>query len=123
MDGLHRIAAAFGRLHGAEITVSFGESAPPVVNSDRETDTARRAANHVVGSEFVVEQEYPSMGAEDFSFYLQKMPGCYVRIGTRGADDEYVPLHSPLFNVDENVLKIGTKFFDRVAREALRGEP
>ena len=123
VDGLHRIAAAFGRLHGAEITVSFGESAPPVVNSDRETDTARRAANHVVGSEFVVEQEYPSMGAEDFSFYLQKMPGCYVRIGTRGADDEYVPLHSPLFNVDEDALKIGTKFFDRVAREALRGEP
>ena len=123
VDGLHRIADAFGRLHGAEISVSFGESALPVVNSDRETDTARQAAIDVVGSESVVEQEYPSMGAEDFSFYLEKMPGCYVRIGTRGTDDEYVPLHSPLFDVDESVLKIGTKFFDRVAREALGGEP
>ena len=63
------------------------------------------------------------MGAEDFSFYLEKMPGCYVRIGTRGTDDEYVPLHSPLFDVDESVLKIGATFFDRVTREALRGEP
>ena len=123
VDGLHRIADAFGRIHGAEITVSFGESSPPVVNTTPETDTARRAAVHVVGSESVVEQEYPSMGAEDFSFYLEKMPGCYVRIGTRGSDDEYVPLHSPLFDVDENVLKIGAKFFDRVAREALRDEP
>ena len=103
--------------------MSFGESSPPVVNTAPETDTARRAAVHVVGSESVVEQEYPSMGAEDFSFYLEKMPGCYVRIGTRGSDDEYVPLHSPLFDVDENVLKIGAKFFDRVAREALRDEP
>lgn len=123
VDGLHRIADAFGRVHGAEISVSFGESSPPVVNSNRETDTARRAATHVVGAESVVEQEYPSMGAEDFSFYLEKMPGCYVRIGTRGTDDEYVPLHSPLFDVDESVLKIGATFFDRVAREALRGRP
>ena len=122
VDGLHRIADAVGRLHGAEINVSFGESAPPVVNSEPETDIARRAAIQVVGSESVVEQEYPSMGAEDFSFYLEKIPGCYVRIGTRGTDDEYVPLHSPLFDVDESVLKIGATFFDRVAREALRGE-
>jgi len=32
------------------------------------------------------------MGAENSSFYLEKTPGCYVRIGTRGTDDEYVPL-------------------------------
>lgn len=120
VDGLHRIAGAFGHLHGAEITVSFGESAPPVVNTDRETETARRAAKHVVGDEAVVEQEYPSMGAEDFSFYLDKIPGCYVRIGTRGPNDEYIPLHSPLFDVDESVLTTGAAFFDRVAREAVR---
>jgi metal-dependent amidase/aminoacylase/carboxypeptidase family protein len=40
----------------------------------------------------------------------------YVRIGTRGTDDEYVPLHSPLIDVDERVLKIGATFFDRLAR-------
>lgn len=122
VDGLHRIAEAFGHVHGAEIKVSFGENSPPVINAERETDIARRAAIQVVGAESIVEQEYPSMGAEDFSFYLEKIPGCYVRIGTRGTDDEYVPLHSPLFDVDESVLKIGATYFDRVAREALRGE-
>lgn len=122
ITGLHRMAGAFGQMHGAEIEVEFGENAPPVVNTVRETEAARRAATQTVGSEAVVEQEYPSMGAEDFSFYLKKIPGCYVRIGTRGPDDEYVPLHSPRFNVDERVLGIGAEFFDRVAREALRND-
>jgi len=122
VGGIHRVAKAMGDLHGAEIEVSFGESAPPVVNTDRETDTARRAATDVVGRQSVVEQEYPSMGAEDFSFYLEKIPGCYVRIGTRGPDQAYVPLHSPLFDVDESVLKVGAAFFERVAREAVRDD-
>ena len=58
------------------------------------------------------------MGAEDFSYYLHEIPGCYVRIGTRGADGEYIPLHSPRFNVDEQALKVGARFYERVVREA-----
>lgn len=119
VDGLHRIANALGHLHGAEIAVTMGEWSPPVVNTDRETDIARHAAQQVVGNDAVVEQDYPSMGAEDFSYYLRDIPGCYVRIGTRGANGEYVPLHSPLFDVDEEALKVGACFFERVAREAM----
>ena len=118
VDGLHRIANALAHLHGAEIAVTTGECSPPVVNADRETAVARRAAQQVVGSDAVVEQEYPSMGAEDFSYYLREIPGCYVRIGTRRAGGEYVPLHSPRFDVDEQALKVGARFYDRVVREA-----
>ena len=46
-----------------------------------------------------------------------------TRFDTSGIDEEYVPVHNPLFDVDESVLKIGTKFFDRVAREASGFEP
>ncbi len=118
VDGLHRIANALAHLHSAEIAVTMGEWSPPVVNSERETAIARRAALRVVGREAVVEQEYPSMGAEDFSYYLHEIPGCYVRIGVRGADGEYVPLHSPRFDVDEQALKVGACFYERVVREA-----
>ena len=121
IDGLHRMANALGSLHNAEITVTIGEGSPPVVNTGRETDLARRAARQVVGPAAVVEQEHPSLGAEDFSYYLSEIPGCYVRIGTRGADGEYVPLHSPRFDVDEQALKVGACFFDRVVREAATG--
>lgn len=119
VDELHRIAAAAGQLHDAEIAVTMGEWSPPVVNTERETDIARRAARQVVGAGAVVEQDYPSMGAEDFSYYLREMPGCYVRIGARAADGEYIPLHSPLFQVDEEALKVGACYFERVAREAI----
>ena len=119
IEGLHRMASALGSLHNAEIAVTVHEGSPPVINTDRETSIARQAARQLVGHNNVVEQEYPSMGAEDFSYYLDEIPGCYVRFGTRGPDDDYIPLHSPIFDVDEEVLKIGSCFFDRVAREAL----
>jgi hippurate hydrolase len=64
--------------------------------------------------------DHPSMGSEDFSFYLQKMPGCYVRIGARIAEKEYIPLHSPAFDIDEDALKVGAAFFDEVTRLAVR---
>lgn len=118
LDGLRRMAGALGDLHGAEITITMGETAPPVVNTGRETAIARRAAQAVVGAAAVVEQDHPSMGAEDFSYYLREIPGCYVRFGSRPDGGGYVPLHSPLFDVDEQTLKVGAGFFDRVAREA-----
>jgi hippurate hydrolase len=114
------MAGALGVLHNATIDVEFGEASPPVVNTPREAAIARAAAEQLVGADRVVGQEYPSMGAEDFSYYLAAMPGCYVRFGTRPANGEYVPLHSPIFDLDEDVLEVGAAFYERVAREALR---
>ena len=59
------------------------------------------------------------MGSEDFSYYLQAIPGCYVRIGARRVEREYVPLHSPQFDIDERALRVGAAFFDEVARRAI----
>ena len=117
--GIRRIATALGSLYSAEVAVDFSEGSPPVINPDRQTSIARHAAQQVVGSGGVVKQEYPSMGAEDFSYYLHEIPGCYVRFGTRGPDDDYISLHSPTFDVDKAVLRVGASFFDRVTREAL----
>ena len=93
---------------------------PPVINTRRETQVAYRAAMNVVGAAGMVVMDYPSMGAEDFSFYLEQVPGCYVRFGARIREDEYLPLHSPSFDINEEVLRIGAAYFDEVAREALR---
>jgi hippurate hydrolase len=118
-EGLRRLAAAFSDLHGASVTVEIRAGLLPVVNTPREADIARRAASEVVGVQGVVPQDYPSMGAEDFSNYLQEIPGCYVRFGARLPNREYIPLHSPVFDIDENVLQVGAAFLDRVAREAV----
>ena len=93
---------------------------PPVVNSEREAVIALRAATSVVGASGIVHQEHPSMGAEDFGYLLKEIPGCYVRYGARISEDDYIPLHSPRFDINEDVLGIGAAFLERVAREAIQ---
>jgi hippurate hydrolase len=119
-DGLKRMARAIGELHNANVNVSIQEGYPPVVNTSREAEIAHRAARTVVGESGLMAMDHPSMGSEDFSYYLHEIPGCYVRLGARLEKDEYIPLHSPAFDIDEGVLKVGAAFFDEVVREALR---
>jgi hippurate hydrolase len=115
-NGMKRMVSAAAELHNATIDIDISEGYPPVVNEPVSTDIAREAGAAIVGSNCVVTSEYPSMGSEDFSYYLAKVPGCFVRLGARHPDWEPVPLHSPGFDVDERVLGIGTRFFDHVAR-------
>jgi hippurate hydrolase len=122
-QGIPRIGEAAGMLHGARVVVEITEGNPPVVNTAREAEVCRRAAAAVVGAQGVVAQEHPSMGSEDFSFYLGEVPGCYVRFGACKEGWAYVPLHSPGFTVDEDVLEVGSAFFAEVVREAQRVLP
>lgn len=119
IGGIQRMAKAAGDLHNARVEVQFSHGYPPVINSVRETELARRAAAKVVGERGLVDMDFPSMGGEDFSFYLEKLPGSYVRFGARRHDQPAVPLHSPRFTVDEEVLKVGAAYFEQVAREAI----
>lgn len=118
--GLKRMARAMGELHNADVRLTVEAGYPPVVNSPREARIAHRAAQHVVGEAGLMAMDHPSMGSEDFSYYLHKLPGCYVRFGARRQDQEYIPLHSPEFDINEEVLKVGAAFFDEVAREAIK---
>ncbi|MDJ0714419.1 MAG: M20 family metallopeptidase [Prochloraceae cyanobacterium] len=119
IEGLQRIAKAVGDLHNASIVVEIREGYPPVVNTEKEAEIARRAVLAVLGESGLAAMDQPSMGAEDFSYYLLEIPGCYVRFGACREGCENIPLHSPSFDFDEEALKFGAAFFDRVAREAI----
>jgi len=116
--GLTRMVSAAAELHKAEIDIEIRHGYPPVVNEPRSVSIARQAAADIVGEKHVVTAEHPSMGSEDFSFYLNQSPGCFVRFGARHPDWEPIPLHSPAFDIDEHALGIGARFLDRVARVA-----
>lgn len=118
-QGLRRMAKGLAEMHNARIEVEICAGYPPVINTARETAMALRAAVAVVGEAGIATMDHPSMGSEDFSYYLERIPGCYVRFGARRGD-LYVPLHSPVFDVDEAVMKFGAAWFERVAREALQ---
>ena len=114
--GMRRMVSAVAELHNASIEIDIRKGYPPVINEPISTAIARKAAVDIVGSDHAVASEHPSMGSEDFSFYLQERPGCFVRFGARAPDWEPVPLHSPAFDIDERVIGVGARFFDRVAR-------
>lgn len=116
--GIKRMAKALEMLHNAKIEVDIQEGYPPVVNTEEESHIAHLAAEQVVGHAGVVKMDYPSMGSEDFSYYLEKIPGCYIRFGARKSEHEYIPLHSPDFDIHEGVLEVGAKYFAEVVRQA-----
>jgi amidohydrolase len=118
--GIRRMVEAMGELHDAKIDLELHEGYPPVINTDAEVELVRGCVRSLYGLDALRTSPHPSMGSEDFSFYLQHVPGAFFRFGARRVDWEPIPLHSPRFDIDEDVLPIGAEFFDAIARSALR---
>jgi len=116
---LERMVGATRQLHRIEAACTLIEGYPPVVNDPLASSIAREAAAEIVGADKVREQPLPSLGGEDFSFFLQKVPGCMVRFGARRPAQFDAPAHSPRFDFDEEVLATGAIFFARTALRAL----
>lgn len=120
IDGLERMVGAMDGLYNAKTTIVFRDGLPPVINHPAAAKIARKAAKKIVGKESVVKQRHPSLGGEDFSYFLQKVPGCLVRFGAGHTDLPNIPAHSPYFDFDEGVLPIGAAFLAQVALQALQ---
>ena len=89
---------------------------PPTVNDPHMTSLVERAATYVLGENNVNRLEEPSMTGEDFSYFLQKVPGCFFWLGTRNSDEGIVhPLHSARFQLDEAILPKGTAVLSTTA--------
>jgi amidohydrolase len=112
---LRRIAESVGRLHMADVTLTVDEGTPPLVNSADMAQVAAEAAATVVGADNVQPLHTPNMGGEDFAYYMERVPGCYVRLGAQAPGREGFPAHSSRFDFDEGVLPIGAEYFYRVA--------
>jgi hippurate hydrolase len=115
---LSRICDSIGALHNARLIMTLEEGTPPVVNPKDMAEIARKAAVAVVGEANAVPLHTANMGGEDFACYMEKIPGCYVRLGARAPGREGFPAHSSRFEFDEEVLPIGSRYFYEVARLA-----
>ena len=124
-EAIDRIARSVGQLHGARVEVALEEGTPPLLNRPGPTALARRAAERV--ADRVEPLHTANMGGEDFAFYLERVPGCYVRFGARIPGREGFPAHSSRFDFDEAALATGAAWFAEVARIAgerlAAGEP
>ena len=109
------IAQHTAEAFGATCEVTILKGYPVLVNDPALTDFVRERAIEYVGADRVHTLE-PTMGSEDFAWYLQKIPGVFYRLGIRNEAKGIVHgLHTPQFTVDEEALPIGSGFMAYLA--------
>ncbi len=117
-------AAAFG----VQCEFEFHRNYPPTINHDAETAFFRKVAAQVAGPDNVLDFE-PTMGAEDFSYFLLEKPGCYFLIGNgdgshRAGGHGMGPcmLHNPSYDFNDDLIPLGATLWVRLA-EAWLAQP
>jgi hippurate hydrolase len=114
---LRYTAKSVAEAYGATIDVEWFAGYPSVVNTVKETDFARSVAADVVGAD-KVHEFVPTMGGEDFAYFLQAGPGAYIALGQAKTDDA-PGLHSPHYDFNDDVLPIGAAYWVRLAEKWL----
>ncbi|MCO8125202.1 amidohydrolase [Stieleria sp. TO1_6] len=111
LEILDDLGDAISRETGCEVKLTLGMSAPAVINDTSLTELLHRSAVQVLDPAAVDWIEVPSMGSEDFSFYLEHVPGAMFRLGVAGDQVGAAPLHTALFDVDEHAIALAVKLF------------
>ncbi|MFI9612971.1 amidohydrolase [Streptomyces sp. NPDC052023] len=114
-DIVHAAIDEVANLHRAKSEINYVRGVPPVVNEPGVTEllydamTARRGPGSVEGTD-------QSLGGEDFSWYLEQVPGAMARLGVRTPGERTVrDLHQGDFDVDESAIKVGVELFTAAA--------
>lgn len=107
IEKMHRILKGICDAHGATYEMHYRKGYPSIVNNEALVNATLPAFRRIVGEKNVMEV-IPSMGGEDFSYFAQLAPGFFFRLGVaneaRGIDGG---VHTPMFDVDEECLKVG----------------
>ncbi|WKV76197.1 amidohydrolase [Streptomyces sp. PCS3-D2] len=114
-DMIHAAIDEIATMHGAKFEINHVRGVPPVVNDPVVTELLREAMGARHGAESVEDTEQ-SLGGEDFSWYLEHVPGAMARLGVRAPGDTAKrDLHRGDFDVDEDAIAVGVEFFTAAA--------
>lgn len=115
---LKRLAQETARAHGLEAKVELELGPPPVVNPKEPIAWAREAVTRTFGAEALVPLGFTNMAAEDFAWYLEHVPGCFLRVGAREEGGAPIAAHSPRFYAAEDAIFVGAAALAEAARVA-----
>ncbi len=104
---VEKIVANVCNMYGARYEINYRRGVPSVQNDLALTQLLEESAKEAWGSDRVQILPEPSMGAEDFSIYLQHAPGTMFRLGVGFRDKPNYPLHHPQFEVNESAIVTG----------------
>ena len=113
LKSIQRIAENTAKAFRATATLTVDDSLvyPPVINPLKQTEFVKETVLEYLGESALVMMEEPSMGAEDFSYYLKEIPGCYFYLGIQRPDGSTTPLHNEGFDFDDEALPVGMSIF------------
>ena len=116
---MEEIIYGIGCTFGAEIEFTYMDGYPPTINNEIAYEKLKFSAEKVVGNGCGF--PYLSMGGEDFSYYAQKIPGCFFFDGSAPPDRKFftVPHHCSHFDIDENALLVGSSIFVQLIEDQL----
>jgi hippurate hydrolase len=115
---LRRVCEGVAATFGVSVDFEYRRGYPPTVNAAAEAALCAEAAIALVGGENVATDIRPSMGAEDFAYYLEKKPGCYVWIGN-GAGEGGCMLHNPHYDFNDEIIPSGVAYWVELAHRVL----
>ncbi|MBD2485898.1 M20 family metallopeptidase [Planktothrix sp. FACHB-1365] len=111
---VEQIIAGICQSHGATYQLNYAPLYPPVINNKRIAELVQSVAETVVETPAGIVPECQTMAAEDISYFLQAVPGCYFFLGSANPDKKLdFPHHHPCFDFDETVLGMGVEMFVR----------
>ena len=108
---MHEMCKGVGQTFGAKIQLNYKDGYPPVINDNNITNNVKKAANKIIPEGIV--SPYLSMGGEDFSYFANKVPGCFFFLGSlpEGKEMMSTPQHCSHYDIDEDVMLIGSSIF------------
>jgi len=115
---LRRIATGVAEAFSLLMQTNIRIGTPPLVNEPALADLARTVTKSLLGETALASLPVPNLGGEDFAFYLEEIPGCFIRIGGRGKNQEAVPAHSSKFLPDDGAIAVGAAVLAELARVA-----
>ena len=121
-SGLKQLAEGIAAAHGASATVEFEQGFPPTLCDSRAVDFARATVEEVFGPESWITMPAPVMGAEDFSYVLEKVPGAMMFLGASQDGSDWrscCGLHSNRMVIDESVMARGAALHAAIAERFL----
>ena len=113
----------FATLYTTEIELELDEGVPPVINDDRLARFMTLQIESAVGNERIHPIDRPSMGAEDFAYYLQQVPGFLLRVGTASSPLTAFPLHDAHFDIDETAMASTVTLMQHILTKHLTTNP
>jgi amidohydrolase len=114
---IERRCAGIAAANDCALRFQWQEGYPPTINDPAMADYVARVAKSAVGTERYFPVPRPSMGGEDFAYYLEKVPGCFFLVGVEPPGQQgYPSLHSDRYDFTDDAIAVGMRMFIELVR-------